>query len=131
MMETEEEQKECDLKNQEEKIEDAKMKLEEGVEKTEDGCWLWKGHVHACGYGMSSFRSRSCYSHILAWMLWCNNGEKPKDGQLIRHNCIKRHCCHWRHLTPGTPEDNARDRDRDGTMIRGEAHHWHRVNRIR
>jgi hypothetical protein len=127
---TENDQHELDRQLNQEKIEDCKTRLESKAEKLDNGCWLWPGYTNAHGYGNAGFRNKTQYVHVLAWMLWKNNGVKPSSGTLVRHKCKgHRNCFNPKHLEEGTATDNARDRYRDGTMIRGEAHWWHSTNR--
>lgn len=104
-----------------------------------DACWPWTGAVFsATGYGQAttirdlpcSPASASTAAHRQAWLL--TNGDPGSHtsptGRLltnrIMHRCpggANRLCCNPAHLVVGTDRDNAADRERDGTTVRGSS----------
>ena len=89
------------------------------VQKTES-CWLWTMLLNPTGYGQLTIDGRTRPAHRVAYELWV--GSIP-DGLLIRHKCRNRHCVNPEHLETGTPEENAADKIRDGTLMKGDTHY--------
>jgi hypothetical protein len=82
-------------------------------------CWIWKLTPTEEGYGRFEFKAKNYMSHVLSWL--CSNEKKEVEkGYVIRHKCRQRLCCNPNHLEKGTYAQNAQDRYRDGTMLRGE-----------
>lgn len=77
-----------------------------------DGCWNWKGHKRASGYGWfyckSPFHKDPRYlSHRVAYTV----SKGPiEPGKFILHSCDNPSCCNPDHLRSGTNDDNVRDR---------------------
>ena len=76
------------------------------IEKQENGCWIWTGHVKRDGYGASRHIGKYVLSHRLSWII--HNGEIPK-GMFILHKCDVRSCVNPEHLFLGTHQDNMDD----------------------
>lgn len=77
----------------------------------------WRGNAHnpryagaACNWrGHFRLNGRREYAHRAAWRLWV--GEIP-PGLVMRHvGCTNTLCCNVAHLKPGTPTENAADRE--------------------
>lgn len=68
------------------------------------------------GYGRLGIGRKFVAAHRIAYELV--NGAIP-DGLHIRHKCHNRLCCNPRHLTVGTPKQNARDSIEAGRFTRG------------
>lgn len=84
-----------------------------------EACWLWSGNKDACGYGVIKYHQKALKAHRVAYEL--TTGQHP--GKLcVLHSCDNPGCVNPKHLTLGTPGDNARDRSRKGRSgnIRGE-----------
>lgn len=91
-----------------------------------DHCWLWECRTtynskrpSKAVYGrFSKEPSRYTSAHRFSYELL--RGPIP-EGLLLRHVVCRNSLCvnPW-HLAPGTLQDNAEDRDRDGTTARGE-----------
>jgi hypothetical protein len=81
------------------------------------GCWLWRGQLNQCGYGVLWLDGKSRIAHRHAWMLF--RGEIT-PGLLVCHTCDVRACVNPKHLFLGTHTDNARDREEKGRSMRGE-----------
>jgi hypothetical protein len=74
------------------------------VEKSEDGCWLWKGHIDKrSGYGKFRLEERTQPAHRVAFRMF--KYEIPK-GRHLDHLCRVRHCVNPAHLEPVTPQEN-------------------------
>lgn len=76
------------------------------VEKHEDGCWLWKGHLQN-GYGRFLFgrgHTQKCIgAHRMAYQLLV--GPIP-DGLQLDHLCRNQACVNPAHLEPVTNREN-------------------------
>lgn len=87
-------------------------------------CLLFPGGINTDGYARICVQGVLIYAHRLAWSLH-NNQEIPA-GLMVLHGkdraCVSRACCNPRHLRLGTAQDNMDDRERDGTVPRGDAH---------
>jgi hypothetical protein len=81
-----------------------------------DGCWPWLGTVAKNGYGEVKWNGRQWKAHRVSFAL--TYGFAPP---VVRHfECRFRLCCRPEHLRGGTHQDNADDRESDGTTARGE-----------
>jgi len=60
-----------------------------------DGCWLWTGSRTIMGYGNIGVRSKTYYTHRLAYQLWI--GAIPQ-GHYVDHHCNNSICCNPKHL---------------------------------
>jgi hypothetical protein len=79
------------------------------------GCWLWRLHVNACGYG--TIRSMGQWlAHRVSWMI--HRGPIPQ-GVDVCHSCDVPRCVNPDHLWLGSHLDNMRDMDRKGRCLRG------------
>ncbi len=92
------------------------------VNKTPDGCWLWRA---ALSYGYGHFtirRGHAIQAHRFAWEL--ANGQIP-DGVVVCHNCPggdNPRCVRPSHMFLGSHTDNARDLMKKGrTRYRHES----------
>jgi len=73
---------------------------------SEDGCWLWTGHLDAGGYGITTVNRRPYRAHRLSYEL--HVGPIP-IGMEMCHTCDVRNCISPKHLWPGTRLENAGD----------------------
>lgn len=80
------------------------------VEKDQDGCWNWKGHIARKGYG--SFHSKERLAHRVSYLLF--KGELIKN-LTIDHLCRNRKCVNPDHLEQVTSKEN-RDRGLCGIL---------------
>lgn len=84
-----------------------------------DGCWMWTGWLMSAGYGEIKHTRESRvlahrYSYALAY------GPIPKGKQVL-HKCNVALCVRPEHLYLGTDLENAKDRLKAGTYVRGES----------
>lgn len=83
-------------------------RLDAQVERT-SSCWLWRGAVGRCGYGIMCDRirtNRNILVHRLAWEL--AHGSIP-PGLMVCHRCDMKLCVNPDHLFLGTAKDNNND----------------------
>ena len=78
------------------------------VDKQDNGCWHWLGHLNPGGYGMFWEVPRKHYAH--RWSYEEFVGPIP-EGLHIDHLCRVRHCVNPEHLEPVTCRVN---------LLRGE-----------
>ena len=88
------------------------------IVRSED-CWSWKGCLRS-GYGAIRYAGHLLSAHVLSYRIHC--GDIP-EGHVIRHSCHNRECTNPKHLSTGTPADNAADTAKAGRVfiLRGEA----------
>jgi len=91
-----------------------------------DACWPWTGSKTKDGYGVfwatgADGSRRTVYAHRYA--LKRKLSHRLGDLHAL-HTCDNPPCCNEAHLFPGTPLDNAHDRDAKGRQraLKGEAH---------
>lgn len=82
-----------------------------------NGCWHYMGARDKWGYGDISYLRKHVQAHRLVWKLL-----RSDPGELdVLHKCNNPPCCNPDHLYLGTDMDNAADRIKAGTVLRGEA----------
>lgn len=75
------------------------------VEKSNDGCWRWKGHLTRAGYGNFFLNGHSVVASRASWILHFGD---PGELQVC-HTCDNPSCVKPDHLFLGTQTDNLRD----------------------
>ena len=75
------------------------------------GCWFWKGHKNASGYGKINVKRddgviTSTYIHILSFEV--ANPDISREGMDVSHICHHNNCCNPQHLILATHRDNMR-----------------------
>jgi hypothetical protein len=92
------------------------------VEKSDDGCWVWRG-PRSRGYGvLADGNVRGCpfiRAHVFSWRLHNDNAE-ILDGLEVRHLCGNPPCCNPGHLVLGTHAQNMQDMIGHDRSTRGE-----------
>lgn len=73
------------------------------VEKTEAGCWIWRGNTSHDGYGRLSVDGQGVYAHIYSWEI---HGNFRLPGLEIDHVCFTRNCVNPDHLRLTTHKQN-------------------------
>ena len=84
------------------------------IPEPNSGCWLWDGHLSACGYGKICVKGAYVGVHRLSHFL--ATGEWPT---VVRHKCDNPGCINPQHLEGGTWADNVHDMDKRGRRARG------------
>lgn len=89
---------------------EARARLQAAVEKSADGCWLWKRSGDG-RYGHFYFGGTKFKAHVAAHLLW--NGRIPRK-HVVRHACDTYACCCPAHLSTGTQKQNCADKSERG-----------------
>lgn len=89
------------------------------VDKSSNGCWLWKGPLLKDGYGQFNLNRKNLSAHRFSYMYY--HGDIPV-GFLVRHTCDTPKCCNPEHLKLGTPKDNYHDAKNKGRHSHGSKH---------
>lgn len=91
------------------------------VEKSGDGCWIWKAALFPNGYGHFKTKEKDNLSHRFAWEL--QNGKIP-EGMILLHSCDTPACVRVSHLKLGTSAENSEDMVKKGrqTIYYGKDH---------
>ena len=86
----------------------------------ETGCMNWIAGCR-CKYGSFWMNGKNVPAHRYA--LEHHLGRPIAEGLVARHKCRSTKCVNPEHLEEGTYQDNMDDKNRDGTMPRGDKHH--------
>eukprot|EP00047_Mylnosiga_fluctuans_P007299 m.252445 g.252445 ORF g.252445 m.252445 type:complete len:337 (-) comp17773_c0_seq1:120-1130(-) len=78
------------------------------------------GRTTVDGYIQVILGANAMWAHRLSYISF--NETSIGEGLVCRHKCRQKTCVNVEHLELGTPADNARDKIRDGTVLRGSAH---------
>lgn len=111
-------------------------RLMKHVEKKDNGCWEWQGHIAQTGYGMFSIRRKndkgktiSAGAHVVSYVLHNNLPDMPNAGRdhnlpalCVMHACDNPPCVNPAHLSLGTRRENHEDKVRKGRQIVGKDH---------
>jgi len=65
------------------------------AEKSDDGCWIWRGTCNEAGYGQIGVFGRTVYAHRFAYEAFV--GHIP-EGAVIDHRCNTPSCVNPDHL---------------------------------
>lgn len=110
-------------------------RLEWLLERNENGCLVWTGHVNSTGHGQMGVDGKATLVHRLAWSL--ARGPIP-EGLFVIHRCFNPRCCEPEHLFLGSAAEMVAHNVAGGRTRRpgGEAVHsakltWAKVRRAR
>lgn len=88
------------------------------IEKTPEGCWLWRGALRESGHGQLDFNGHNVRVHRFTFLL-ARRRTLPEYiadeyGELkpyvVRHlMCDRKNCCNPSHLVGGTQTENVED----------------------
>ncbi len=96
-----------------------KQRLQQASSVAANGCWLPLNEDKRAViqvYGQTEYASRVACQ--------IRNGAPPDVTSVARHMCTSATCINPEHLEWGTfSQNNGEDKERDGTLIRGAAHH--------
>lgn len=84
------------------------------------GCMLWTDAPSAYGYGRLRVNGKQVGAHRISLLL--AEGPPPPGKPESAHACRNRLCVAPEHLRWASAQENADDRERDGTALRGERH---------
>lgn len=85
--------------------------------RADGGCWEWTGPTGAFGYGNTSANCMTFRANRVAYMI--AKGPIPADLHIL-HSCHNRLCVNPDHLSAGTVQQNAKDREMYGKNSLGE-----------
>ena len=92
----------------------ADVRFDRQVERTEGGCWLWRGYTRK-GYGYFNVDKRSTRAHRYAYERFVG---PIAAGLVVMHTCDVPNCVNPAHLRLGTVADNMHDMDAKGRRAR-------------
>lgn len=76
------------------------------VDKTNGGCWVWRGAVNNKGYGIFNYCGVTKLAHRVSWEF--AKGRIPICMNVL-HKCDTPRCVNPEHLFLGTQKDNMQD----------------------
>lgn len=85
------------------------------IEKTEDGCWIWKGQLQgngergSLGYGVMTVNRKPVRTH--RWAYEHFKGRKLQPEDVLDHLCVRTRCCNPDHLEIVTRSENSHRRN--------------------
>lgn len=85
----------------------------------EDQCWEWTGSKTSAGYGLIYWKDELKYAHRLSLEF---DGRPVPPRWHACHTCDNPLCVNPKHLFPGTPHDNVKDKVSKGRHTYGENH---------
>lgn len=90
-----------------------------GWKVTDTGCWEWKGHRNAAGYGIISAKHLGIRGKRVHRLMYSLVYGGISSDLLVRHTCDNPPCINPNHLLSGTDQSNARD-----MQVRGRRLEW-------
>lgn len=75
-------------------------------------CWLWKGKIDRCGYGVADAGLQIAFGEPNAHRIACAlTRRRQSDLAEVLHSCDEPSCCNPRHLRWGSRDGNAEDKN--------------------
>lgn len=93
----------------------------------EDACLIWPFARMTNGYGLTRWRGRKDGAHrVMCELVY---GPAPSSKHEAAHSCGRGTdgCVHPLHLRWATPKENNADKERHGTVVRGEQIPWSKL----
>jgi len=88
------------------------------VEKKDNGCWEWMGHLDKGGYGRITVRQNNkAYNRGVHRTMYELKHGAIQDGLFACHKCDNAKCCNPDHIFLGTHQDNMDDKLAKGHCI--------------
>ena len=91
------------------------------VMEPSEGCRPWPLQTDQDGYGRFVVGGKELRVNVLTCEVW--QGAPSADQRVAAHSCGNPNCWAGEHLRWATYRENVLDKNRDGTMPRGEHHH--------
>jgi hypothetical protein len=89
------------------------------IEKQENGCWIWQGHINKKGYGRIKLSEHSYRAaHRAAYELWV---APIPEGLQVLHVCGNSTCCNPDHLAVVAVSESAALRTRYSKRVKGQS----------
>lgn len=90
----------------------------------EGECWRWIGSISTDGYAKCFSKEHTGKKSVKVSRYLETLLKGPiSPGIVIRHKCLNKDCINPDHLERGTSKQNAEDRNRDGTALKGSKNH--------
>lgn len=84
------------------------------IDRSDDGCWIWKGAKAGNGYGSIFKDGRPEMAHRVSWIL--HFGSIP-EGMYVLHSCDVPACVNPAHLFIGSQSENLKDAVAKGRVV--------------
>lgn len=98
-------------------VESVRERLMKNINKTESGCWEWKGSMKPEGYGQIQAYGKPTQAHRISYKVFIGDFD---ESLFVCHSCDNRRCVNPDHLFLGSAKDNHLDMQVKGRMKVGK-----------